>query len=78
MVRVTAKGVQAATTFYNAVTRVSRGVSWEAHLDAVTIWNRICWWLVDIASRMLEPYEQDAVRGDFSSHTSVGCKHCSV
>ena len=29
-VRVTAKGAQAATTFYNAVTRVSRGVSWEA------------------------------------------------
>src|ERR1700681_409553 len=30
MVRVTAKGIQAATTFYNAVTQVSRGVSWEA------------------------------------------------
>src|ERR1700690_1257341 len=30
MVCVTAKGVQAATAFYNAVTRVSRGVSWEA------------------------------------------------
>src|SRR5580698_1795438 len=30
MVRVTAKGVQASTAFYNAVTRVSRGVSWEA------------------------------------------------
>jgi DNA-binding PadR family transcriptional regulator len=29
MVRVTAKGIQAATTFYDAVTRVSRGVSWE-------------------------------------------------
>jgi DNA-binding PadR family transcriptional regulator len=29
MVRVTAKGVQAATAFYNAVTRLSRGVSWE-------------------------------------------------
>lgn len=29
MVRVTAKGVQAATAFYNAVMRVSRGVSWE-------------------------------------------------
>jgi len=28
MVRVTAKGVQAATAFYNAVMRVSRGVSW--------------------------------------------------
>jgi DNA-binding PadR family transcriptional regulator len=35
MVRVTAKGVQAATAFYNAVTRVSRGVSWETnHLSA--------------------------------------------
>jgi PadR family transcriptional regulator PadR len=30
MVRVTAKGVQASTAFYNAVTRVSRGVTWEA------------------------------------------------
>ena len=28
MVRVTAKGIQAATAFYDAVTRVSRGVSW--------------------------------------------------
>lgn len=35
MVRVTAKGIQAATAFYNAVTRVSRGVSWEAHRVAV-------------------------------------------
>jgi DNA-binding PadR family transcriptional regulator len=31
MVRVTAKGVQAATAFYNAVTRVSRGVSWDTN-----------------------------------------------
>jgi PadR family transcriptional regulator, regulatory protein PadR len=31
MVRVTVKGIQAATDFYNAVTRASRGVSWEAH-----------------------------------------------
>lgn len=29
MVRVTAKGVHAATAFYSAVRRVSRGVSWE-------------------------------------------------
>ena len=29
MVRVTAKGVQAATSFYRAVTRVSRDVSWD-------------------------------------------------
>jgi PadR family transcriptional regulator PadR len=28
MVRVTAKGVQAASEFYETVTRVSRGVSW--------------------------------------------------
>jgi DNA-binding PadR family transcriptional regulator len=28
MVRVTAKGVQAAKDFYDAVTRVSRGASW--------------------------------------------------
>jgi PadR family transcriptional regulator PadR len=31
MVRVTIKGIQAATAFYDAVTRVSRGVSWEAN-----------------------------------------------
>jgi DNA-binding PadR family transcriptional regulator len=30
MVRVSAKGVQAATEFYKTVTRASRGVSWEA------------------------------------------------
>jgi PadR family transcriptional regulator, regulatory protein PadR len=30
MVRVTAKGVEAASEFYAAVRRVSRGVSWEA------------------------------------------------
>ena len=30
-VRVTTKGIQSATAFYNAVTRVSRGVSWAAH-----------------------------------------------
>lgn len=30
MVRVTAKGIHAAAEFYNAVTRVSRGVSWES------------------------------------------------
>jgi PadR family transcriptional regulator, regulatory protein PadR len=28
MVRVTAKGIEAATGFYDAVMRVSRGVSW--------------------------------------------------
>lgn len=30
MVRVTAKGVQAARDFYSAVMRVSQGVPWEA------------------------------------------------
>ncbi|HEX4019903.1 MAG TPA: PadR family transcriptional regulator [Acidobacteriaceae bacterium] len=30
MVSVTVKGTRAATAFYNAVTRVSRNVSWEA------------------------------------------------
>src|SRR6266852_1372228 len=33
MVRVTAKGIQAASEFYTAVQRVSRGVSWEVHHD---------------------------------------------
>ena len=35
MVRVTGKGAQAATEFYAAVTRVSRGVSWEASRVAI-------------------------------------------
>jgi len=35
MVRVTAKGIQAATEFYNAVTLVTRGVSWEANRAAI-------------------------------------------
>ena len=35
MVRVTEKGVQAATAFYDAVSRVSRGVSWEANRATV-------------------------------------------
>ena len=34
MVRVTAKGVEAATEFYQAVTRVSRGVSWTTKRGA--------------------------------------------
>ena len=44
MVRVTIKGIQAATAFYDAVTRVSRGVSWEANRRCH---DMICWWLVD-------------------------------
>ena len=35
MVRVTAKGIQAAAEFYDAVTRVSRGVSWESNRGMV-------------------------------------------
>jgi DNA-binding PadR family transcriptional regulator len=35
MVRVTGKGVQAASDFYEAVKRVSRGVSWEASRTTV-------------------------------------------
>jgi PadR family transcriptional regulator, regulatory protein PadR len=31
MVRVTAKGVQEAKEFYDAITRVSRGVSWATN-----------------------------------------------
>jgi len=30
MVRITAKGFRAASDFYNAVKRVTRGVAWEA------------------------------------------------
>ena len=35
LVRVTAKGIQAATGFYKTVTRASRGVAWEAHRAGV-------------------------------------------
>ena len=35
MVRLTANGVMAASDFYAAVMRVSRGVSWVAHRDAL-------------------------------------------
>lgn len=35
MVRVTANGIRAASDFYVAVKRVSRGVSWEANRVAV-------------------------------------------
>jgi PadR family transcriptional regulator PadR len=35
MVRVTAQGTQAASEFYAAVTRVSRGVSWETSRVAI-------------------------------------------
>jgi DNA-binding PadR family transcriptional regulator len=31
MIRVTAKGIKEATNFYDAVTRVSRGVLWASH-----------------------------------------------
>jgi PadR family transcriptional regulator PadR len=37
MVRVTAKGIQAAAAFYDAVMRVSRGVSWETNQLAVRL-----------------------------------------
>ncbi len=35
MVQVNAKGEQAAASFYNAIARMSRGVSWEAKRGAV-------------------------------------------
>lgn len=34
--------------------------------------TRICWWLVDNVSRVLEPDEQDAVRGDFAESGETG------
>jgi hypothetical protein len=34
--------------------------------------TRTCWWLVDIASRMLEPDERDAVRGDLAESGVTG------
>jgi hypothetical protein len=38
-----------------------------------TVMIRICWWLVDVASRLLQPAERDAVRGDLAeSDASAG------
>jgi hypothetical protein len=34
--------------------------------------NRLCWWLVDIVSRVLEPDERDAVRGDLAESGEAG------
>ena len=34
--------------------------------------TRICWWCVDLVSRMLEPGERDAVRGDFAESGETG------
>lgn len=34
--------------------------------------NRSCWWLVDIASRLLEGNERDAVRGDLAESNASG------
>jgi len=37
MVRVTPKGMEAAKNFYDAVTRVSRGVSWAANRAGILL-----------------------------------------
>jgi PadR family transcriptional regulator, regulatory protein PadR len=37
MVRVTPKGMEAAKNFYDAVTRVSRGVSWAANRAGIPL-----------------------------------------
>jgi hypothetical protein len=34
--------------------------------------TRLCWWLVDVVSRLLEPDERDAVRGDFAESGETG------
>jgi len=36
--------------------------------------NRICWRLVDVVSRVLEPDERDAVRGDFTESGESGAQ----
>ena len=37
MVRVTAKGLRAATDFYNTVVRASRGVAWETNRGSIQL-----------------------------------------
>ena len=71
MVRLTAKGVQAASDFYAAITRVTRGVSWETnrvaiHDDIVTSW------LVDLLTEMLDTDERQIVRGDVAESGVTG------
>ncbi len=34
--------------------------------------NRFCWWLVELGSRLLEPDERDAVRGDLTESRARG------
>ena len=34
--------------------------------------TRICWWLVDRSSRLLEPDEREAVRGDLAESGETG------
>jgi hypothetical protein len=36
--------------------------------------NRICWWLMDRVSRVLEPDERDAVQGDFVESGETGAR----
>src|ERR1700679_1540884 len=47
MLQVTGKGVQAETSFYRAVTRARRDVSWGTALFAGLFWIRCCaeWWM---------------------------------
>ena len=40
--------------------------------NRVPAMNGICWWLADIASRMLEPGERDVVLGDFAESGEAG------
>jgi PadR family transcriptional regulator PadR len=51
MVRVTPKGIQDATAFYRAVTRITRDVSWESQRVAIQPWIRFCgvWWISRLA-----------------------------
>lgn len=34
--------------------------------------NRMCWWFVEVLSRLLEPDERDAVRGDLAESGATG------
>ena len=36
--------------------------------------TRICWWLADKFSRLLEPAEREAVRGDFAESGETGAR----
>jgi DNA-binding PadR family transcriptional regulator len=66
MVRVTANGVHAARDFYVAGEASKPRCVMGGKPSLGRIMTRICWWLVDVLSRMIDADERQAVRGDLA------------